>query len=104
MSVYVDALFTAVPRDDTPLARQTRRHGTQWCHLFADTREELGTVADTIGLKQHWVQIQHGPALTHYDLIPSKRATAIRAGATEIQTANFIRNTRANASNRESRA
>jgi len=97
MSVYVDRLFTAVPAGTTDLARQARRHGTRWCHMFADTRQELDDMADRIGLQRTWVQERGEQALVHYDLVPSKRAAAVRAGAQEITTAGYIRMARKNA-------
>lgn len=75
--VYVDCLFTATPRNPG-----ARRYGTRWCHLIADTREELHIFATTLGLKLEW--FQDSPHAWHYDLTPSKRREAIKLGAIEI--------------------
>lgn len=81
MTVFVDALFTAIPR-----TAQARSHGRQWCHMEADTEAELDAMARKIGLKVSYKQ--HGdrwlPWRTHYDLVPSKRALAVRYGAVEL--------------------
>ncbi len=77
MSVYVDPLFAAVLQ-----GAQARRHGTRWCHMFADSIDELHAMADRIGLKRAW--FQDDARLPHYDLVPSKRALAVRCGAVEV--------------------
>lgn len=81
MTVYVDELFTARPR-----TAQAQRHGTSWCHMEADTEAELDAMARRIGLKVAYKQHGHRwpPWRTHYDLIPSKRALAVRFGAVEL--------------------
>ncbi len=91
MTVYVDALFEATPQGDTPLARQARRNGRRWCHMFADTLPELHAMADQLGLKRAWFQPGRSPELNHYDLVPSKRALAVRLGAQEISTLEYMR-------------
>jgi hypothetical protein len=54
-----------------------------WCHLTADTKDELHAFARSIGLRRSWFQDK--PAgLWHYDVTKSKRAEAVRAGATQI--------------------
>lgn len=68
MAVYVDPLFWPW-------------RGTIWCHMYADTIEELHDMADKIGLRRSWFQDKkHFP---HYDLVESKRNMAIRFGAIE---------------------
>ncbi|QIS16897.1 DUF4031 domain-containing protein [Nocardia arthritidis] len=92
MSVYVDQLI-----DYGETARKRRLPDTRWCHLTADTRQELHRFAARIGLRRTWFQdpVVSGkpwPAkpgspharMWHYDLTPGKRAAAIRAGAIEI--------------------
>lgn len=56
------------------------RHGHMWCHMFADEASpaELHKMARRIGLQPGWFQGDH------YDLVPSKRAMAVRAGAVEV--------------------
>jgi len=76
MAIYVDVQFTATPRND-----QARRHGNQWCHLLCDENlDELHAFAKSIGLKREYFQRSVVP---HYDLTPSKRAKAVKAGAVE---------------------
>ena len=52
------------------------------CHMVADTIEELHAMADTIGVKRKW--FQGDASFPHYDICQSKRALAIKNGATEI--------------------
>lgn len=58
-----------------------RKHGTKWCHMFADTEEALHRMARRIGLRREWYQGHKWP---HYDLTPGKRMQAIKAGAVEL--------------------
>jgi hypothetical protein len=53
------------------------------CHLFTDNGdlESLHDLAASIDLRREWFQDDDLP---HYDLVPSKRALAIRAGAVEV--------------------
>ena len=91
MTVYVDSTFTMTPQGDTPLAQQARRNGSRWCHMWADSREELNAMADKLGLKRAWIQWDAKPYMIHYDLVPSKRALAIKAGAVEITAIQYMR-------------
>ncbi len=81
MTVYVDDLFEATPR-----TAQARSHGRRWCHMEADTEAELDAMARKIGLKVAYKQNGDRwlPWRTHYDLVPSKRALAVRYGAVEL--------------------
>lgn len=58
------------------------RHGTRWCHLVADTHEELEAFARRIELKPEWIQ-KAGTRHEHYDLPPEARSRAIELGAVE---------------------
>lgn len=84
MAVYVDEI------QHYP---QTKLPYKNWCHMACDgDLEELHAMAEKIGLKRSWFQ-KH-PTLPHYDLVPSKRALAIRYGAiaipaTDLATKNF---------------
>ncbi len=77
MAVYVDPLMD---------------HGWCWagkptksCHLFADSLDELLAFALKIWLKREWLQgVDRQPPFPHFDLIPSKRRAAIKAGAVEL--------------------
>lgn len=57
--------------------------GQKYCHCFADSVAELHALADRIGCKRSWFQ-NKPHKIPHYDLSPSMRAKAIRAGAIEI--------------------
>lgn len=70
MTVYVDNM-------KAPYGRMLM------CHMIADTRTELDTMATRIGVNVKWRQStgNHGE---HYDICMSKRALAIRYGAVEV--------------------
>jgi hypothetical protein len=53
------------------------------CHMIADTDDELHEMAAKIGVQGKWHQAppRHD---SHYDIALSKRALAIKAGATQI--------------------
>lgn len=82
MAVYVDAL-----RAYRTLKR-LRHLGPRWCHLLADSPDELHTFASRLGLKRKWFQDRRWP---HYDLTPGKRILAIRLGALEVRRTDWIR-------------
>jgi hypothetical protein len=82
MSVYVDPLFKAVSRD-SQARRVGARNGHLWCHMTADTEEDLDAMAVKIGMKLAWKQHPGNPRRVHYDLTPSRRALAVKAGAVE---------------------
>lgn len=79
--IYVDEIFTAESR--VPQAHFVgERTGHQWCHLWADTREELDAFAAGIGMTAHWWRPSpRWMPSGHYDLTPGKRNAAIAAGA-----------------------
>lgn len=82
MSVYVDELFKwPIPKE--PQARRVAlANGGMWCHLTADTVDELHAFAKKIGMKRAWFQISAPPrSVPHYDLTPRKREAALKAGA-----------------------
>lgn len=70
MSVYVDNMTA-------PFGRMVM------CHMIADTSEELHAMAASIGVARKWCQSEGTPR-EHYDICLSKRALAVRHGATEI--------------------
>jgi hypothetical protein len=80
MAVYIDGLFRAQARDSQARA-VGRRTGHRWCHLIADTEEELHAFAAAIGMKRAWFQPTSFP---HYDLTPARRAAAVGLGAVEV--------------------
>lgn len=71
MAVYVD-----------PLIHYWK--GRLWCHLTADTTEELHEFAAKIGLKRSW--FQSGSILPHYDITGPVRQKALALGAKELST------------------
>lgn len=80
MTVYVDEV-----RDWTIIARARGLRHTHWCHLTADTEAELHTFAARLGLKRAWFQKKSDRDYRwHYDIVPSKRAQAVRLGAREV--------------------
>lgn len=80
MSVYVDALQRL---------GYVGRLGPLWCHLIADTEDELHAFAQRIGMKRSWFQ---GPPKhdAHYDLVPSRRKLAVIGGAVELGRRDFV--------------
>lgn len=90
MAVYVDEL-----RDYAHVKGAAARFGTRWCHMYADpdSAEDLHRIATQIGMRRSW--FQHGDSphwwRRHYDLVPSKRAAAVRAGAVEVKALEHMR-------------
>lgn len=90
MPVMVDSLFKLVSAD--PEARRVgRKHGHQWCHMWCEPGEEeqLHELATKIGMRRAWYQ-PHRLA-GHYDLVPTRRAAAIEAGAIETDFREWLR-------------
>jgi Protein of unknown function (DUF4031) len=55
---------------------------TEFCHLLADTREELHSMADELGIPRRF--FQDHPWRWHHDLPGHLRAQAVRLGAREV--------------------
>lgn len=62
--------------------------GRLWCHLVADSIEELHEFAQQLGLKRHW--FQHAASYPHYDVTIEIREIALRLGAIEGSRAEII--------------
>ena len=78
MTVYVDDVFIKT----TP-GYLGMQWGAIWCHMTADTKEELHAFAASIGCRREWFQDK--PAgHWHYDVTKSTRSKAVKAGAVEI--------------------
>lgn len=73
MAVYVDSM--------KDYGASGRLSG-EWCHMWADTTEELHEMAGLIGMKRQW--FQNRPRFPHYDLRKSKRDATVMLGAEEI--------------------
>lgn len=75
MAVYVDPNLNWPKTEHWPYGSVS--------HMYADTEQELHDMANRIGLKRSWCsdKTQPGSKLLHYDLSPTKRLAAIRAGA-----------------------
>lgn len=63
----------------------------KWCHMTADSLDELHTMAAKIGLKRAWFQDHSIP---HYDLRPSKRNQACLYGAVAISSEEMVKRAR----------
>lgn len=85
--IYVDKLFEVSSEQyhGTGAGQASRvgaKHGHRWCHMWTDGPiQELHVFAARIGMRREWFQ-NHG-WLPHYDLVPTRRAHAIRLGAVE---------------------
>lgn len=53
--------------------------GCEWCHLVADTLDELHNFASQIGLRRQW--FQSSASYPHYDIKLEVRKRAIQLGA-----------------------
>jgi hypothetical protein len=62
-----------------------KRFGLRWCHLTADSAEELHAFAARLGLKRSRFQTKSGrPWADHYDINEAARDKAIALGAVEV--------------------
>lgn len=78
MTVYVDDFnITAT----VPNGRRTV--SGVWCHMTADTTEELVAMAQKIGLQPRYIQ-HPGKMHEHFDVTAPKRALAVKYGAVEV--------------------
>jgi len=83
VSVYVD---------NAMIPATVGRVRARWCHLTADTQEELRAFAASIGLNPAWWQTckrkcgpEGKPCIHwHFDVTRERRADAVAAGAQEI--------------------
>ena len=87
MTIYIDPLI-AWPQKATSGARHFG-NGKQSCHMATDGDiEELHLFAESIGLKRQWFQSHK--RMSHYDLTPTRRARAVKAGAVEVPGGELI--------------
>lgn len=55
--------------------------GKLWCHLVADSLDELHAFARQLGLQRNW--FQHAASYPHYDVTVTMRERALGLGAIE---------------------
>jgi hypothetical protein len=68
-----------------------QRWGRQgWCHLIADSLEELHAFAASIGLPRRWFQGAPPASFPHYDLNGSRIGMASDAGAVFCDRVAFV--------------
>lgn len=86
MTIMVDELVLH------PNARPPFHKGS--CHLTTDgTVDELHAFAELLGMRRIW--FQDHPLAPHYDLVPGRRALAVRLGAVEVPAREQARRRRA---------
>lgn len=79
MAVYVD-------REQIPW------RGKLWCHLVADSLDELHTFAVALGLKRSWFQDR--ASYPHYDVTMSVRERALKLGALSVGKTEMLHSAR----------
>lgn len=75
MAVYVDS-------------EEIQWRGRSWCHLVADSLDELHAFAARLGLQRRW--FQERSFYPHYDVTVSVRDRAIRIGAVDASRETVI--------------
>jgi len=81
MSVYLDPMVD--------WGKRIGRAGPRWCHLIADTLDELHALAERVGLRRAWFQADS--SMPHYDIGTDRiRALAIVHGAIECDRNTFV--------------
>lgn len=66
--------------------------GKTWCHLAADSLDELHAFAKRLGLKREWFQAKS--RYPHYDVTASMRERALRLGAIDADRRTIVDVTR----------
>ncbi|HIE1649692.1 TPA: DUF4031 domain-containing protein [Burkholderia cenocepacia] len=62
--------------------------GRQWCHLVADSLDELHRFAKSLGLRRGWFQAQ--ASLPHYDVTVEVRDVALSRGAMQADRRTLV--------------
>lgn len=62
--------------------------GKHWCHLVAESLDELHHFATSIGLRRSWFQSK--ASYPHYDVTTAVRERALRSGAVPGSKAQII--------------
>ena len=78
MSVYVDDAYIPAKVRSGRLT-----HDSTWCHLTADSTEELVAFAVSLGLQAKYIQYP-GTWKEHFDVTAPKRKLAVAKGAVEV--------------------
>jgi hypothetical protein len=70
--------------------------GREWSHLHSSDlspagEQKLRAFAVRIGCRESWIQYPGHPTRVHYDLTPSMRAKALKAGAVSIDAMAYAR-------------
>lgn len=81
MAVYVDA-------------PHWRRWGLRWCHLVADSLDELHAFAARLGLPRLAFQQPPQTRFPHYDLAPWRRRRALSLGAVPVDRRAVVQHAR----------
>lgn len=80
MPVYLDPMVD--------YGKRIGRAGPRWCHMIADTLDELHELAARIGLLRSWFQPSSVP---HYDIGSGRiRELAVAAGAVDCDRHAFV--------------
>jgi hypothetical protein len=65
-------------------------HGRKWCHLLADSEDELHRFAREVGVHRTSYQGPPKTSAPHYDLTSYERDVAIRRGAVACDRAAIV--------------
>ena len=78
IAIYVDDAYIQAKVRSGSLS-----HNSRWCHMTADTTEELVEFALKLGLQAKYIQFW-GTWKEHFDVTEPKRKKAVLLGAVEV--------------------
>lgn len=78
MSVYIDDAYIVAT-----VGPPERQFTSRWCHLVADSTDELIGFVTGLGIEERWIQRRGEPG-EHFDIPEPRRAQVVAAGAVEI--------------------
>jgi Protein of unknown function (DUF4031) len=84
MAVYVDRLASCPNREP----EKSKWRWSHYCHMYADSLEELHAMATALRLKRKWFQDRTD--FPHYDLTLRKRGAALAAGAISTDRVHMV--------------